>query len=70
MTFFKELNKNHWAQEFFESQGLNESLIAILVFAIDLIILIGIAWLADFLARKIILALIHRWVKKDKSYLG
>ncbi len=67
MTFFKELNKNHWAQEFFESQGLNESLIAILVFAIDLIILIGIAWLADFLARKIILALIHRWVKKTKA---
>jgi miniconductance mechanosensitive channel len=61
------VNANHWTRQWLESQGLPEWAIAPATVVADLLLLAIIAYVADFVARKVLLSLIARWVKKSKS---
>lgn len=58
---------NHWAHEWLSSAGLSEIWISRLTVGIDLVILILISLLVDFLARRFILRLVSRYVKRSKN---
>lgn len=53
--------------EFLLNQGVPEKFVDWIAFGIDLLLLILISWLADFLTRKLLLNLIGRIVKKSKA---
>lgn len=61
------LNVTHWAHDWLIDQGLSDTWITILTLAIDLATLVLIALVADFIARRILLAIAHRLVKKTKA---
>lgn len=58
---------NHWAHEWLSSAGLSEIWVSRLTVGIDLVILILISLLVDFLARRFILRLVSRYVKRSKN---
>ncbi|CAI8367232.1 MAG: Miniconductance mechanosensitive channel YbdG [Owenweeksia sp. TMED14] len=60
------INPGHWARTFFESIGLSDNLVSGLTISVDFIILIVASLIADFIARKILMGLIKRWVIKSK----
>jgi|TARA_B110000459_G_scaffold197993_1_gene242217 miniconductance mechanosensitive channel len=60
------INPGHWARTFFESIGLSDNLVSGLTISVDFIILIIASLIADFIARKILMGLIKRWVIKSK----
>jgi miniconductance mechanosensitive channel len=61
------LADQHWAKDFFVSQGLSDQWVEILTFTTDVVILAVIAWLADFITRRIILNVVHRIVSRTKA---
>ncbi len=61
------LADQHWAKDFFVSQGLSDQWVEILTFTTDVVILAVIAWLADFITRSIILNVVHRIVSRTKA---
>lgn len=63
----KQLVFNHWAKDWLQSIGLNNIWIENLTLGIDIIIVLGISWLVDFIARKIILRVVGRYVRKSKN---
>ncbi len=60
------INPGHWARTFFESIGLSDTLVSGLTISVDFIVLIIASLVADFIARKILMGLIKRWVIKSK----
>ncbi|GAB5556817.1 MAG: mechanosensitive ion channel [Schleiferiaceae bacterium] len=65
--WLESLAYQHWAKDFFVSQGLSDQWVEVLTFATDLVILAVIAWLADFITRRIILNVVHRIVSRTKA---
>ena len=63
----EEFRINHWAKDWLNNLGLAEPWAGYLTFAIDLLILIIISWLLDFIARRIILRLVSRYVRRSKN---
>jgi miniconductance mechanosensitive channel len=64
------LNTNtvdHWAHEWLQNQGVSTQWVDILTLSIDVILVVFISLLADFLARRFILGLVTRFVEKSKN---
>ncbi len=58
---------DHWAQEWLLSKGLSETWVNPITIGIDLLILIFISLLVDFIARRLILNLVSSYVKRSKN---
>lgn len=63
----EQLVFNHWAHNWLKELGLNDTWIEYLTLGIDIIIVLGLSWLVDFIARKIILRVVGRYVRKSKN---
>jgi miniconductance mechanosensitive channel len=60
---------NHWAHQWLEQQGLGEAWVERITLGLDLFLVVLISFLADFIARKLILRLVTRYVKRSKNQL-
>lgn len=63
----KDNNLSHWALNWLLEQGLNQAYAEKLTLAIDFLLVIIISLLADFIARKVILRVVTRYVKHSKN---
>jgi miniconductance mechanosensitive channel len=61
------INAKHWARQWLMQSGLPESWLVILTIIIDLALLFAISFLADLIARKILLSIVKRLVLKTKA---
>jgi miniconductance mechanosensitive channel len=67
---FSVLNKNsldHWAHQWLLEKGLSPNWVDTFSLAIDISLLVLLALLLDFLARRVILALVTRFIKRSKN---
>lgn len=60
------INPGHWTRKLLEAQGLSDSIVAALTISVDLIVLVIVSLLADFVARSILMRLIRRFVLRTK----
>ncbi len=63
----EKLQINHWAHQWLSDLGLNELWVDRLTFGIDLSLVLLLSFIVDFIARKIILRLVGRYVKRSKN---
>ncbi len=63
----KEFNLEHWAREWFLEQGIGEQSASYLTLALDVVLLIIISLLADFITRRVILGFVSSYVKRSKN---
>lgn len=61
------MEKLHWATDWLANKNINPEWIEWISLGIDLIILIVISLLADFLSRRILISIIHAAVKRSKA---
>lgn len=57
----------HWSRTWLNQLGLGDSTLLWTVLALDLLIIFGCAWLADLLARKLLLRFVGSVVRKTKA---
>ena len=57
----------HWTTDFLLRKGLDPQVVQWIALAVDLLLLLLISWVADFIARRIILSVIHAAVKRTKA---
>lgn len=67
MMLLDAVEATHWTRDWLASKGTPEWLILPLNIASDLLILFIIAFIADFIARKVMLSVISRLVKRSKT---
>lgn len=67
MTILETVNALHWTREWLTNKGMAEWLIGPLTIFADLVLLFIIAFVADFIARKVLLTIIGRWVKRSTT---
>ncbi len=60
-------NVNHWARDWFEQMGLEADTISYLTLGIDILIVLLISLLADYIARRIILSVVRRYVQRSRN---
>ncbi len=60
-------NRGHWARNWFIEKGANAETASWLTFALDVILLILICLIIDFIARRLILGVVKRYVKKSSN---
>lgn len=58
---------NHWAHKWLTGLGLSEAWVDYITLGIDILIVVLISWLVDFIARKVILRVVTRYVRKSKN---
>lgn len=63
----KEVVINHWAHSYLADLGASEQWNDYLTLALDIIIVIGLSLLVDFIARKVILRVVGRYVRRSKN---
>lgn len=61
------MNKLHWTTDFLIDQGVQPEYVQTIAVGIDIILLVLISLIADFIARRILLSIIHRVVKRSKA---
>lgn len=57
----------HWTTDFLLRKGLDPQLVQWIALFVDLLLLLLISWVADYIARRIILSVIHAAVKRTKA---
>lgn len=62
-----EININHWAHKFLRDSNLSEDWIDYLTMALDIVIVVLLSFIVDFIARKFILRIVGRYVKRSKN---
>lgn len=62
-----EININHWANKFLRDSNLSEEWIDYLTMALDIVIVVLLSFIVDFIARKFILRMVGRYVKRSKN---
>lgn len=67
MYLLQIINPNHWTRTWLSELGTPEWLTAAITITIDVILLALIAFLTDFIARKVLLNIIARIVKRSKT---
>lgn len=67
MKELEKLNIEHWAREWLLEKGVAQNLVDYLTLAIDIGLLVLLSWLVDFIARKLILRLVGRYVRRSKN---
>lgn len=60
-------NLGHWAKDWLLGMGLQEDRVSWLTLGIDLLIVLVISLLSDYIARKFILRVVTRYVKRSKN---
>ena len=68
MNIFAVVNPHHWTRDWLTRQDLPEWLIGTLTIALDALTLALIAFVADFIMRKIFITIVARLVKKSKTH--
>lgn len=63
----ENFNINHWSRAWFESMDLSPTYVDLLTLGVDILILLLISLLADFLARRIILRFVSAYVKRSRN---
>jgi miniconductance mechanosensitive channel len=63
----ENFNINHWSREWLESMNLSPESVEYFTLGIDLVLLILISILADFIARRIILRFVGAYVKRSRN---
>lgn len=63
----EKVNVTHWAYEWVDSLSFTEFWSSVVVLTIDLITLFLVAFIADFLARRVFLTVVHRLVHRTKA---
>ena len=63
----KEVVFNHWAHSYLADLGASEQWNEYLTLALDIIIVVGLSLLVDFIARKVILRVVGRYVRRSKN---
>ncbi len=58
---------NHWAHEWLTSLGISDLWVDRLTFGVDIALVLVLSLIVDFIARKIILRLVTRYVKRSKN---
>lgn len=61
------MDQLHWTTDFLVSKGVRADLVEWIALGIDIILIALVSWMADFIARRILLSLIHALVKKSKA---
>lgn len=61
------INPEHWIREWLEGFGLSETLVSSFTIAADIIVLILIALISDFITKRVLLGLIKRIVSRSKT---
>jgi len=61
------MNKLHWTTDFLLDQGVQPEYVQIIAVGIDIILLVLISLIADFIARRILLSIIQGVVKRSKA---
>jgi miniconductance mechanosensitive channel len=61
------INLEHWAYDWFINLGFNETIATYLTVGIDLLLLFVIAFVVDFIGRRIILNFVKKYVRRSKS---
>ena len=67
MQLLDVVNPHHWARQWLAQKNLSENVISNITIALDVLALILIALLADFIARKIVFVIIKKVVAKSKT---
>lgn len=63
----EHINPGHWTRELLANSGMNEWWISSLTVLIDFAVLIAASLIADWITRRIVVAVIHRAVKRSKA---
>lgn len=63
----EEFNLEHWAHDWFLEQGLNSTWASYLTLAIDVLFLLAVSLLVDFIVRRIILRIVKAYVDRSKN---
>ncbi len=66
-NLLEKLDITHWSHEWLVSKGLSETWITVVTLVLDIAVVAIISIIADFIARKILLSIAHRLVKKTKA---
>jgi miniconductance mechanosensitive channel len=61
------INPDHWVRQWLEGAGLSENLVSALTITADIIVLVLIAIVSDFITKRLILGLIKRIVNRSKT---
>lgn len=61
------MEKLHWTTQFLLDRGVDTNIVEWIALGIDIVLLVLISWAADFIARKILLSIIHAAVKRTKA---
>jgi miniconductance mechanosensitive channel len=61
------MNQLHWTTDFLLSKGVRADLVEWIALGIDVVLIALVSLVADFLARRILLSVIHALVKKSKA---
>jgi len=69
MDYFKEFNLDHWMTNWLLARGVPEELVSLTALGIDIIILIFFAWLADVIAKRVVLRAIEKAVSRTETDL-
>lgn len=65
----EKISIEHWAFDWLVAQGLNETTANYITLGVDLLILTLICFVVDFIARRILLALVASYVKRSRNTL-
>lgn len=63
----EEINIQHWAKNWLLEKGLEAETANYLTFAIDIALIVIISLLVDWIARRVILSVVSRYVKRSKN---
>lgn len=63
----EEFNVSHWAYDWFQSLGMSATGASYMALTLDLILLLIISLVADYIARRVILNLVSRYAKRSKT---
>lgn len=63
----KQFNLGHWARDWFLDKGLSPETTGYLTLALDVLLILIISFIADFIARRVILSLVSSYVKRSRN---
>lgn len=63
----EDFNVNHWGRKWLENTGLSQETISYITLGVDILIVLLICWLADLIARRFILQIVGRYVRKSRN---
>lgn len=69
MDHLKEFNMDHWVTDWLLSIGVPENMVSVTALGVDILILTAFAFLADFIAKRVVLRAIEKAVARTETQL-